>query len=180
MRNVALVLATLLLTACATDSATMSTSSDGSLKIVDLYPKFKTHMGACTATHGFDPETAVVGENALAPGEKPWRACVYQGIAAYIVTYFAVPRLYKKIVAEDQAMTEQIASGQLTRSARRARLEDLIQQIRTEEINRRDILMMQANELNDFVKRQQEIDEITRMHRQADELSRLLRSINVH
>ncbi len=136
-------------------------------------------MASCTEAHGFDPSTATVDEHALAPGEIPWRTCVYQGIDEYIIAYSFVPRLYKQIVAEDRAMTEQIAQGTLTRTARRSRLDELINSIRTAEIRERDILTNQANELQDFVERQQELDDIARMHRQASEVSRLLRTIRV-
>ena len=173
------IVVALILASCATDSTATRTQAGGSLKIVNLYPEFRTHMASCTEAHGFDPSTATVDEHALAPGEIPWRACVYQGIDEYIIAYSFVPRLYKQIVAEDRAMTEQIAQGTLTRTARRSRLDELINSIRTAEIRERDILTNQANELQDFVKRQQELDDIARMHRQASEVSRLLRSIRV-
>jgi len=136
-------------------------------------------MANCTEAHGFDPATANVDEHDLAPGEKPWRECVYQGIDQYIIGYSTVPRLYKQIVAEDRVMTEQIASGELTRTGRRSRLEFLIELIREEEISARDILMMQAQELNDFAMRQQELQEIQRMHNQAIEGVRAMRALNL-
>lgn len=174
MRHVVVIFIALLLASCATDS---TTTSSGSLKIVNLYPQFKAHMTSCTEAHGFDPSTANVDENALAPGEKPWRECVYQGIDQYIIGYSTVPRLYKQIVAEDRVMTEQIASGELTRTARRSRLEFLIELIRTEEINARDLLMMQAQDLNDFAMRQRELQDIARMHNRATEANRALRGL---
>ncbi len=179
MRHVVVIFVALLFTSCATDSSTTSLQTGGSLKVVDLYPKFKAHMASCTEAHGFDPLAANIDEHALAPGEIPWRECVYQGIDEYIIAYSTVPRLYKQIVAEDHAMTDQIARGELTRTARRSRLEALIKMIRTEEIRERDILMMQANQLDDFVKRKRELQEIARMQRQANELAQLLSTINL-
>lgn len=176
MRHVVVIFIALLLASCATGS---TTTSGGSLKIVNLYPQFRDHMAGCTNVHGFDPATANVDENSLAPGEKPWRECVYQGIDRFIIGYSTVPRLYKQIVAEDRVMTEQIASGELTRTGRRSRLEFLIELIREEEISARDILMMQAQELNDFAMRQQELQEIQQMHNQATEAIRALRSMNL-
>ena len=136
-------------------------------------------MASCTEAHGFDPATANVDENSLAPGEKPWRECVYKGIDEYIIRYSTVPLLYKQIVTEDRAMTEQIALGELTRTARRSRLEFLIELIREEEISARDILMMRAQELNDFAMRQRELQDIARMHNQATEAIRALRGMNL-
>ena len=177
MRYVALMFIALLFSSCATDSATTSVQAGESLKIVNLYPKFKAHMDGCTQTYGFDPKTAQVAENALAPGEAEWRKCVYQGIDEYVVAYSGVPMLYKQIVLEDQEMTAKIGRGEMTRSARRDRLDTLIKLIRSEEINSRDLMRMRANELDNFVQRQNDLDEIMRMQRQAAEASRLLQSL---
>ncbi len=169
----------LILASCATDSTATRLQAGGSLKIVNLYPKFKAHMASCTEAHGFDPLAANIDERALAPGEIPWRECVYQGIDEYIIRYSTVPLLYKQIVTEDRAMTEQIALGELTRIARRSRLEEFIEFILTEEISARDILIMQANELDDFVNRQNELKEISRMHNQAMQSVRAIRGLNL-
>ena len=180
MRHVIALVVALFLASCATDSTNTRVQAGGSLKIVDIYPKLKAHIASCTETHGFDPATASVDEHALAPGEKPWRECAYRGIDEYIIGHSTVPRLYKQIVAEDRAMTEQIALGELTRTARRSRLEFLIEYIREKEINERDILMTQAQDLNDFAMRQQELQEISRMHNQAIEGVRAMRAIRLH
>lgn len=179
MRHVVVILVALSLASYALVSTTTSVQAGGSLKIVNLYPKFRAHMASCTEAHGFDPSTADVDEHTLAPGEQPWRECVYQGIDNYIIGYSTVPLLYKQIVAEDRAMTEQIALGELTRTARRSRLEELIKLILTEEINGRDILIMQANELDDFVNRQNELKAISRMHNQAMQSVRAIRGLNL-
>jgi hypothetical protein len=43
------------------------------------------------------------------------------------------PELYRKTIAEDRAMTNAIAHGSLSRSARQARLSELVKRIRAAE-----------------------------------------------
>ncbi len=136
-------------------------------------------MASCTEAHGFDPLTANDDDHALAPGEKRWRECVYRGVDEYIVAYSFVPRRYKQIVAEDRAMTEQIARGELTRTTRRSRIEALIELIRTEEARERDNLMRQAQELDDLVKRQREFQEISRAYNQATQAVQAMQTVNL-
>lgn len=174
MRQVIVIIVVLLMASFAKDSAGRS------LKIVDIYPKMKAHIANCSEAHGFDPSMAIVDEHALAPGEKPWRECAYRGIEEYIIGHSTVPQLYKQIVAEDRAMTEQIALGELTRTARRSRLEFLIELIREKEINERAILMTQAQELTDFVNRQRQFEEIARMQSRANQNLRAIRAIRLH
>ena len=96
-------------------------------------PTIEQRMADCTTVHGYDPDAATVSENALAPGEREWRACVYGAIEAEIVPATQVPDAYRGLIAEDQAMTDAIEDGRLTRSARLARLEELAAEIRAAE-----------------------------------------------
>ena len=180
LRHVVVIFVTLLFTSCVTDSTTSSLRIGETPKIVDLYPKFRAHMASCMEAHGFDPLAANVDEHALAPGEKPWRECVYRGVDEYIIAYSFVPRLYKQIVAEDRVMTEQIARGELTRSARRSRIEALIELIRTEEARERDNLMRQAQELDDLVKREREFQEILQAYDQAMQAVQAMHTMTRH
>ena len=90
-------------------------------------------MTDCTAAHGFDPDIVTVDDGSLAPGEREWRACVYAAIEARVIPQTPVPAAYRELIAEDRTMTDAIAAGSLTRSARRARLEDLADDIRSAE-----------------------------------------------
>ena len=96
-------------------------------------PTIQQRMADCTTAHGYDPDATTVSENALAPGERAWRSCVYGAIEAEIVPVTQVPDAYRALITEDQAMTDAIEDGRLTRSARLARLEELAAEIRAAE-----------------------------------------------
>ncbi len=131
MRIKLCLFASLILGACASQSTAMQPQ-----KVVDLYPMFERHVNDCSNTFNFDPrEIKNVRENELAPGEIPWRECVYRGVEKFIIPDTALPSDYRQIVAEDRIMTNKIARGELTRTERRNRLEALIQSVKAKEEN---------------------------------------------
>ncbi len=79
-------------------------------RIVDLYPEFERHVEACSASHQFNPKAIHgVGQRELAPGECPWRRCIYEGVEQIIAPHTDFPELYRQIVEEDRDVTEKIA-----------------------------------------------------------------------
>ena len=115
------------LAACVQTSPVPGSNASGA------QPAIEQAMANCTTTHGYDPEAVTVGDSVLAPGERDWRTCVYTAIETRFIPLSQVPGPYRTLIAEDRTMTEAIAGGQLTRSARRARLEDLAADIRAAE-----------------------------------------------
>jgi hypothetical protein len=88
----------------------------------------------CTGRYVYDPEqTAGVAENALAPNELPWRRCAYDAVRTYAEAHPSLDKLYMQLITEDIAMTKGIQDGTLTRSQRRARIEELLVEIRAAE-----------------------------------------------
>lgn len=118
-----------LLAACGGQQASSTQPS----KYQQAYAQFEKHLDKCSATHETDPRTAAVGENELAPREREWRTCAYDGIRTLLVPGSADPELYATLIAEDQAMTEKVANGQMTRSERRARLDEIRDNITAKE-----------------------------------------------
>jgi hypothetical protein len=97
-------------------------------------PQLKRHLQACTDRYGYAPETLPPpGERELAPHELAWRSCVYQALRAVATSFTLVPQRYEQLIAEDHALTQQIARGEATRSERRARLEANLEAIEREE-----------------------------------------------
>jgi hypothetical protein len=126
-----LLLATTALSACG-GTASQSSSTGGGL--IEARDKLVSDLLQCTQTHGFDPQNAVgVAENALAPNELPWRQCAYDAVRAYGRSHPTLRSMYDQLVAEDLAMTTAIQQGTMTRSQRRARIEDLVAQIKAAE-----------------------------------------------
>jgi hypothetical protein len=95
------------------------------------------HIEQCTARYGYDPETVSgLGRYSLGAGEREWRECVYEGVEKFLIPRTQSPELYRNAIAEDRRMTAAIASGKMTRSERRERMQKLIEEInRIEEAN---------------------------------------------
>ena len=100
--------------------------------------QIEQHLRQCTERHGYDPEAASnLGPHALGAGERQWRECVYQAVEQYLIPNTPTPEVYRRAIAEDREMTESVASGQMTRAERRARVQALLSEIdRQEELNR--------------------------------------------
>jgi hypothetical protein len=108
-------------------------------------------LKACTARHGYDPaKTGPLGPHELAMGERAWRTCVYQGVEAHVIPRAFAPDAYRRLIARDQELTEQVATGRLTRADRREALN-----VAFEEVNR-DEQAAAAKAMSDPVRRQDE------------------------
>ncbi len=109
-----------------------SASSEGSP--IEGRDRLVADLRQCTQAHGYDPQdTAGIAENALAPNELPWRQCAYDAVRAYEVSHPAMRERYEQLIAEDIQMTTAVQQGAMTRSQRRARIEELLGQIKAAE-----------------------------------------------
>jgi hypothetical protein len=98
------------------------------------YGQFQAYLDNCSKTTGTDPRKATgVGERELVSREREWRACAYEGIRVLLVPAARHPELFAQMIAEDQNMTDRIAKGTMTRSERRARLDELREAIAQKE-----------------------------------------------
>lgn len=96
--------------------------------------KFVTDLKGCTDKHGYSPlRVAGVSELQLAPNELEWRNCAYAAVRAYEPNNPSLSKLYEQLVTEDANMTKAIQQGTMTRSQRRARTQQLLDQIHTAE-----------------------------------------------
>jgi hypothetical protein len=117
----------------------------------------KLRLAKCTERYGYDPSApGNVGERELAAGELEWRSCAYETIEATMATKAARPEAFRALINADRRMTRQIADGTLTRTERRAKLEQMIEQVMDDE---RDV-ERQANlqRLQEAQARQEQID----------------------
>jgi hypothetical protein len=119
-----------LVTACESQSTATSTSSD---TVIAARDTFVADLKQCTLKHGYDPNAAGLPENALAPNELPWRQCAYDAAHKYGQAHPAVSDRYEQLITEDLQMTSAIQQGTMTRSQRRTRVEQLIEQIKAAE-----------------------------------------------
>lgn len=109
--------------------------------IVLARPQVDAYLDQCTERYGYNPETSSgLGPYALGAGEREWRECVYEAVEKFLIPRTQSPELYRKAIAEDRQMTAAVASGKMTRSERRERIQKLIEEInRIEETNRAEM-----------------------------------------
>lgn len=94
---------------------------------------FFADLQRCTLKHGYDPNAAGLPETALAPNELPWRQCAYEAVRNYGKSHPAVGGYYNQLITEDILMTTALQQGTMTRTQRRARIEELVEQIKVAE-----------------------------------------------
>jgi hypothetical protein len=119
------------------------------------------HLAKCAEKYAYDPNEAEgLGEYDLAPQEMEWRRCAYQGVREIMIPNTRIPDAYRQLIDEDRAMTEKIQRREMTRSERRARLDQILESVRAheKELNLRN-LEKQQTELK------ARMDEIERMRR---------------
>ncbi len=114
--------------ACA---SSQTTPEQTKLEIAEQ--NFNAYLDECSATFATDPRVATVGETELAPRELEWRACAYEGVRTILAPATTQPTAFVALIEEDKVMTEKIASGEMTRSARSARIDEVLNQIADKE-----------------------------------------------
>src|SRR6185312_164433 len=116
---------------CSSQGTATDSAAGGSIAARD---RLVADLHQCSQRYGYDPNQAQgVAENALAPRELPWRQCAYDAARVYEQANPAVKSQYEQLIAEDIEMTTAIQQGTMTRSQRRARIEELLGQIKSAE-----------------------------------------------
>jgi len=131
---------------CASKNTTTDSMTSA---VMGARDKLVADIRQCSQRSGYDPNNLQgVAENALAPQELQWRQCAYDAARSYEQANPAMRSQYDQLIAEDIAMTTAIQQGTMTRSQRRARIEQLIAQIRsTEEAQARATAAEQARQM---------------------------------
>ena len=143
-------------------------------------PNFQTawqsllgHLSKCTVEHGYDPRTSdELGKHELGKNEGQWRACAYAGIEAYMIPATVAPDLFRKLVRLDRKLTGQVARGDLSRSARKSRIKEILGQIRNKEEAYQQAQFERLREIQDVMERQRRSEEMQRIHRQGSMIRR--------
>lgn len=92
----------------------------------------ESHLAECTATHGYDPEAANP-EKALAPGERAWNDCAYDGVRALLAKQSRIPGIYDLLIDQHRDMTDALERGEITRTQRKQRTDAIAASIRNQE-----------------------------------------------
>jgi len=125
--------------------------------------RLETELAQCTQRHSFDPAASGLPERALAPGERSWRECAYEGVKKHLVPNSAIPDVYLQLIGEDRTLTDRLDRGEITRAERRQRLEQLIERIRNAERQR---IQAEQQRLTDYMDSQ--LDEVLQVHHRLD------------
>jgi hypothetical protein len=133
LRNLMLAAATAVLFAGCESQSTAPSSSGASSGAIAARDQLVADLQQCSQQHGYNPQASGLPENALAPNELVWRQCARDAARQYGQAHPSMSSLFNQLVSEDIEMTTAIQNGTMTRSQRRARLEQLIEQIKTAE-----------------------------------------------
>jgi len=91
-------------------------------------------LDECTRLHKYDPEQAdQLGEYEIGDGELEWRQCAYAALRKHSRSVPDMQTRYEDVIAADLEMTRQIQDGTLSRSERRIRTKEMMDQIATAE-----------------------------------------------
>jgi len=113
---------------------TTGTNAPPESPVIAARQQLLADIGTCNKTYGYDPNaTTGIAENQLAPHELQWRQCAYDAAGKYERAVPPLAAKYQQLVNEDITMTNAIQSGAMTRTQRRARIEELIAQIKSAE-----------------------------------------------
>jgi len=133
-RNALAALLLALAAGCTSGSGTADDSAATKANtLVDAREKLIAALKDCTGRYNYDPEAPGLPENALAPNELEWRDCAYAASRDYTRVNTALAIDFTTLIDEDQRLTQQVASGQLTRTERRQRLQPMLDGIRQKE-----------------------------------------------
>jgi hypothetical protein len=117
---------------CGCSTPTPPTASSGGSQ---LRAQLDADMHTCTRQYGYDPATVSgIADDALAPNELEWRQCMYQALTANAKQHPERAQSYQSLIDSDIAMTAAVKQGTMTRSQRRARIEQLIADMHAREV----------------------------------------------
>jgi hypothetical protein len=125
--------------------------------------KLDAELAQCTQRFGFDPAASDLPERALASGERSWRECAYEGVKKHMIPNSTIPDVYLQLIGEDRTLTDRLDRGEITRTERRQRLDQLIERIRNAE---REKIRAEQQRLTDYM--DQQLDEVMRAHHRLE------------
>lgn len=92
------------------------------------------YFSGCSSQYGYDPEnSAHIAENSLGNGELKWRDCAYAGLEKIMIPKSSTPDLFRQLIAEDKSLTAKLGKGEITRSHRKSRISEILQEIHQRE-----------------------------------------------
>jgi hypothetical protein len=84
----------------------------------------ESRLQTCRRESGYRPPAEA--ETGLAPGEAPYRECLYRGMEEILLPAIAEPEprgWFHALISEDRRLTEAVAAGRIRRGERQVRLD---------------------------------------------------------
>ncbi len=97
--------------------------------VAEAWTALEGRLAECSAETGLAESELGLAEDALAPGERAWRACAYAAIETLVIPRTRIPDAYRRLITEDRILTDLIEQGKVTRSQRRTRLDKLVAEL---------------------------------------------------
>ena len=124
---VILSMTALVLTSCASQQSSTTTSQSG---LIEARDKFVSDMGQCSQKYGYPEAGTDVAENSIAPNELEWRECAYGAIFDYARSNPAMMNKYLQLVDDDKMVTYGIERHNMTRRDRGYHLNGLLAEMK--------------------------------------------------
>jgi hypothetical protein len=100
-----------------------------------LDPEFQAHLTECTDRTGYDPfKLNSLKAHELGANEPAYLSCAYDGVRRILMPKSKYPDSYERIIQGHKGFTEQVASGELTRTERRLRTDALIKKLQEKDL----------------------------------------------
>ena len=98
-------------------------------EVAEAWAALDARLAECSSETGFSRSGWGLPEDALADGERAWRACAYAAIETLVIPRTRIPDAYRRLITEDRILTDLIEQGKVTRSQRRTRLDKLVAEL---------------------------------------------------
>ena len=122
-------------------------------------------LAICTSRHGYDAdEMNQLGEYVIGDGELAWRECAYESLMYTMAKQSPIADAYRRLILEDQRLTNGIIAGEVTRSERQQQVLTYLDKIHLAEKAEHDLRTLEY-ERELFVKRMNELQRMRDIER---------------
>jgi len=92
-------------------------------------------LDKCSKTHDYDlKQGSQLGANELGKTERAFLECVYTGIRETLIPKALIPDDYEYLISQHKQMTNAVEKGEMTRQQRKARVQELLGKIKSNEV----------------------------------------------
>ncbi|TNF92617.1 MAG: hypothetical protein EP297_13160 [Gammaproteobacteria bacterium] len=128
--------------------------------------KLEKEVERCAAEHSYDRgNTANLGQHQLAPTERVYLDCVYEGMNKRVIPKALLPDDYRKLISSYKQMTDAVEKGELTRAERTTHAKEKLEAIWAKESVEREKRIQELDSMRSNMQRQMEMMKRTNVPR---------------